>query len=288
MSIVVQYIADGTTFIAGSLALMVTALLGLSSRQLFRRIAVLTGLLSVIMIAISSTPLHPAFYAVWVASFVAWCVFLNRKTHTDRGKRLTAMFLAGMAGLGLLVEWPTRMRPTLPAQSSRTVVIFGDSVTAGIGENEAETWPSILQRTQDVTVHDFSRMGATLASTRKRAQSSEFPAALVVLEIGGNDILGGANSDDFARDLEALLADLSPRAAHIVMFELPLPPFCNAYGRAQRRLAPQYHVDLIPKHVFMHVLAGNDSTLDSIHLSQSGHQLMANEVWPILENAYRP
>jgi hypothetical protein len=45
-------------------------------------------------------------------------------------------------------------------------------------------------------------------------------------------------------------------------------------------------ITLIPKRVFLSVIAGDDSTLDSIHLSQSGHQTMADTVWRSVVSAF--
>ena len=70
------------------------------------------------------------------------------------------------------------------------------------------------------------------------------------------------------------------------MFELPLPPFCNDYGRVQRLLAAKYGVLLIPKRLLMAVLREEDSTVDSIHLTRRGHQRMANIVWSLIEPGY--
>lgn len=70
------------------------------------------------------------------------------------------------------------------------------------------------------------------------------------------------------------------------MFELPLPPFCNEFGRVQRRLAAKHGVTLIPKRVFATVLAGEEATLDSIHLSRAGHERMAEVVWGLIRGAY--
>ena len=66
------------------------------------------------------------------------------------------------------------------------------------------------------------------------------------------------------------------------MFELPLPPFYNAFGIIQRRLAKKHGVTLIPKRVLMRVLSGSNATLDSIHLTQHGHEMLAASVWEIL------
>jgi lysophospholipase L1-like esterase len=83
-----------------------------------------------------------------------------------------------------------------------------------------------------------------------------------------------------------LLDRVVSRGRVIVMFELPLPPLCNEYGRIQRRLASEYGVCLIPKRVLARVLTGNGATLDSIHLSRRGHEQMASAVWEYLSPAW--
>ena len=71
------------------------------------------------------------------------------------------------------------------------------------------------------------------------------------------------------------------------MFELPpLLPHRIEVGRIQRQLAWQYGVQLIPRRKLLGVLAGEESTTDSIHLSPTGHQRMATCVWSIVSSAY--
>jgi lysophospholipase L1-like esterase len=69
------------------------------------------------------------------------------------------------------------------------------------------------------------------------------------------------------------------------MFELPLPPFCNAYGQAQRRLAREFGAYLIPKRIFAGVLTRAGSTADGIHLSPKGHGEMAAIAANVLHRA---
>ena len=112
----------------------------------------------------------------------------------------------------------------------------------------------------------------------KRTKKHEISSAIVVLEIGGNDSLGSTSSVEFARDFDALLAYVSDPSRQLVMFELPLPPFSHEYGRVQRTLASNHNVSLVPKRVFLSILAANDSTLDTIHLTQAGHNRMAQRI----------
>jgi lysophospholipase L1-like esterase len=70
------------------------------------------------------------------------------------------------------------------------------------------------------------------------------------------------------------------------MFELPLVPFSNEFGRRQRILANQYGVLLVPKRIFLRVLTTEGATEDGVHLTPAGHQLMAETVWNVVRPAY--
>ena len=177
--------------------------------------------------------------------------------------------------------------PTLKPSPARALTIIGDSVTAGLGEGDGEeTWPTILGRDHQITIQDISHVGETAASALRRIENQTLDAPVVILEIGGNDLLGSTSSQKFTVDLEALLARVCSPERQVVMFELPLPPFYNEYGRAQRALARKYGVRLLPKRLFLSVLAGEESTLDTIHLSPAGHQRMAKMVWEVVRDAF--
>ena len=154
--------------------------------------------------------------------------------------------------------------------SSRQLTVIGDSVTAGLGDSETETWPRILAREHEIAVQDLSHVGDTVVAARKRVAASQIDSQLVLLEIGGNDVLGSTTPAEFATSLDRLLTELASPGRQLVMLELPLPPFYHAFGRIQRRLAKKHDVKLVPKRVFLSILAGGDATLDSIHLSQAG------------------
>lgn len=62
------------------------------------------------------------------------------------------------------------------------------------------------------------------------------------------------------------------------MFELPLCPFQNAYGEAQRSIAAKHHALLLPKRCFAAILGMKDGTIDGLHLSQQGHDAMARMI----------
>jgi acyl-CoA thioesterase-1 len=146
------------------------------------------------------------------------------------------------------------------------------------GSEKSTTWPGLFEAAYRVEVQDLSHMGETVGSALERITALQpEPDPVILVELGGNDLMGSTSVADFAWD--ALLENLSGPGRQVLMFELPLPPFRHEFGRVQRRLATKHGVQLVPKRVFLGVIADGGSTLDSVHLTQAGHQRMAETVW---------
>ncbi len=105
---------------------------------------------------------------------------------------------------------------------------------------------------------------------------------LILIELGGNDLIAGESSASFARALDTVLARLATPGRTLVMFELPLLPDRIAYGQVQRRLCSKYGVWLIPKRFLTGVIADQDATSDGLHLTEVGTRRMEAVVSRIL------
>lgn len=286
MNPVVFHIASGDSYFTG-IALVFAALACFRSRS--SRVKRLTGvamILGVVAIALSSTAIPYWIYAVTGLTLVAWMI----SGLTGRWQTGTTWAATIAIVTMLLAELPWHRVPNLSPVSRAKMTVIADSVTAGIGSEEtAERWPAILQRQHHIEIQDISHVGETAASALQRTQQHSIDSPVILIEIGGNDLLGGApSSARFERDLNALLAHVSGNDRQVVMFELPLPPLYHEYGRIQREAATRHQVYLIPRRQFLSVLASGDATLDSIHLSQAGHQSMADCVWKTIRTAFDP
>ena len=285
MNWLVYHIVSGHAFFTGVILLVIAALASTRPQSIFSRVIVLSFLIGIIAVVVSSTAIPNWLYAIAAVVTVAWIASRYRKPW----RRWAPYAVIAVWLLAAVVEIPHHVTPSLDPAASRSVTIIGDSVTAGVGGDEtSETWPTLLGRDHQLQIQDLSQMGETAESALRSAKTQQIAAPVVVVEIGGNDLLGSTTAEEFADDLDALLAHLAAPDRQIVMFELPLPPFCNAYGRAQRAVAAKHKVKLIPKRVFLSVIADSGSTLDTIHLSQSGHRLMADRVWRLVESAFAP
>jgi acyl-CoA thioesterase-1 len=293
-TLLIRHIASGQAFFSGVIFLLIAASLG--SRNA-KRTATLTCGLGLLLVIVSATPLSPIYCGLAGIITFAWLVLLRRTQKQSsrddvedqrpaQPSRIVTGLFVGVWVLGVAFEIPHHLLPEIPPASAPRLTIFADSVTAGMGENEAVTWPNLFAKAYPIEVIDHSRMGATAGSATVLAVQHPPQPGIVLLEIGGNDILGSTSVEEYERTLRTLLESVSGKGQQVVMFELPLPPFFNSYGRVQRRQATEYDVALIPKRVLLNVLLSEETTLDSIHLSQAGHEQMADVVWDLLEDSY--
>lgn len=185
-----------------------------------------------------------------------------------------------------VIERPFQQWPTLPDET-HTLLVIGDSVTAGLNDGE-DTWPRKLGRVFGINVIDASQPGATLKSALKQSVHLGDKTGVVVLEIGGNDMLERLPVDQFEADLARLLSDVITPGRTVILFELPLPPFCESYGIAQRRQARLHRVQMIPKRHFAKVLTGSGSTVDGIHLSDQGQSQMQELICRLFRSQLKP
>ena len=216
-----------------------------------------------------------------------WWLLLHPRSNVGRNWRWMAV-LGMLLAWGSAVAWelPYRVSPRISLIKDPVVGVIGDSLSAGIGEDGTPTWPQILAQTRRIDVRNHARAGATTATAQKQAAALSPDVNLLILEIGGNDLLGETTTAEFSHDLERLLQDVNRPGRTVLMFELPLLPFRHGVGRAQRRLCQKYHVQLIPKQVLSGVLLSDETTLDSIHLSPAGHEILAWRVWHIIAPAF--
>jgi acyl-CoA thioesterase-1 len=284
MNWLIFHVASGQAFFSGAALVVAGCLLSMWDKPRAKRGAVLLVVLGVLAAGISSTPLPWFANAALLLGLVAAPVLLRRLER----KQLAPLPLIAACLLAAVCEapyhFPSRLRPA----KNRSVAIVGDSLTAGMGARETkETWPRILDRERLLDVCDLSQAGDTTGKAHRHMEAEPpIAASVVIVELGGNDVLGPTTVKEFAHDLDVLLGLLTAADRQIVMFELPLPPGAIGYGYVQRRLARKHGVVLIPKRHLMAILADSAATVDTIHLTTAGHRRMADLAWERIRDAF--
>ncbi|HUT09861.1 MAG TPA: hypothetical protein VMY42_05160 [Thermoguttaceae bacterium] len=147
MNPLVFHIASGQSFFSGVALLVLAALLSTRQERLAKRVGVLVCLIGLTAVIVSSTAIPYWYYAIAAIITVVWGVLFL----VNRWRRWAAVALAAVWAVAALIEVPYHITPGLTPADSRALVVIGDSVSAGMHDNDVETWPSILARTHNWT-----------------------------------------------------------------------------------------------------------------------------------------
>jgi acyl-CoA thioesterase I len=278
---VVLQIASGNAFFIGISLTVIAFVLHLWwNGRVAVSVLTITWLVGISLVILSATPMAWWLYGIWFGLCIAVrMAFIARTSFQLRASTVIAfVFLSlSLCTTELLYRWAQ----PLTVFVSQPVFVMGDSLSAGIGMERP--WPVVLGDLSHLRVINLAQPGATVETALGQAERIKTNNAFVIVEIGGNDLLGRTDSRTFYRQLDALLSKLKNGNHRVVMFELPLLPFWNAYGSAQRALAEKYGVTLIPKSCLAGVLGSKSATLDGLHLSQNGHDKLARAVFGLLK-----
>ncbi len=181
---------------------------------------------------------------------------------------------------------------------SPLVVFLGDSLTAGLGLAADQAYPAVLERQLRADgvaarVINAGVSGDTTAGGLRRETwlLAQHPAILVV-GLGANDGLRGAAVADVERNLRDIVANARKTGAAVLLLGMQIPPnygpdYAGAFAAVYPRIARDLHVALVP-----FLLAGvggipNLNQADGIHPTAAGHQIVAANVKPYLEDLLR-
>jgi len=179
-----------------------------------------------------------------------------------------------------------------------TIMVWGDSLSAGYGLQADEAWPTLLQTRLEEkgfrhTVVNASVSGETSAGGRSRlpALLKTHQPAIVVIELGSNDALRGLSLDMTAANLTAMTQAAQKAGARVLLAGMQMPPNYGAdYGKRFFALYPQVAkaqgAALVP--FFLKGVADRDNALelfqkDRIHPTAAAHPLILGNMWPELQ-----
>jgi acyl-CoA thioesterase I len=185
--------------------------------------------------------------------------------------------------------------PALAAD--KLIVAFGDSLTAGYGLKPGEGFAPRLEaslRASGISarVHNAGVSGDTTAAGRARLdwvlRALKVKPDLVILELGGNDMLRGIAPAQTRANLDAIVTELKRRNIRVViagMLASPSmgAPFVQNFNQIYPALARKHSATLYP--FFMRGVAGNRSLLiaDGIHPNPRGVSIIVGGILPLIK-----
>lgn len=277
---ILWFCASGKSFFLGIFLLVIIVSMPTGDKKKWKLyILHLLRICALLLILLSSTPMHPLLYVAGFILLVASCI---------KGKRqvLFKVLFVLFTLLITILEIPFHISPKIITDDIDSIYVIGDSVSAGMGSKSEKTWSDLLEEQTDIKTINMARAGATTESAIKQLPQFIDEHSVVILEIGGNDLLGYTPLETFETACNELLIKLS-KYKQVVWLELPLLPQYYPYGRLQRKLAKENEVTLVPKSILVRVFSAKNATSDGIHLTQEGQRVMALEIQRLFQKKER-
>ncbi len=177
---------------------------------------------------------------------------------------------------------------------SPTVLIFGDSLSAGYGIDVDQSWATLLQSRLESVGYEHRVVNASISgetteggAARIDSALSEFSPELIILELGGNDGLRGFPPQRMKGNLEKIVARAKASGASVVLLGIRIPTnygtrYTQAFEAVYRDVANEFDIEWIE--FFMEGVALNDELLqeDRIHPNAAAQPILLDNAWPII------
>lgn len=184
---------------------------------------------------------------------------------------------------------------TLEAQERKTILFFGDSITAGYGIDTEDAFPALIQNKLDSNNFNYRAVNAGLSGEtsagglRRVDWVLQQSVDIFVLELGGNDGLRGVDPADTKRNLQGIINIVREKNPNItvILTGMEAPPnmgqnYTDTFRDVYRDLARENDLQFIP--FILEGVAGIPelNLPDGIHPTEEGHEIVADLVWETL------
>jgi len=186
----------------------------------------------------------------------------------------------------------------LAAATPHVLVCFGDSITAGYGLQDGQSFPDALQRLLDTQGYHYKvvNQGTSGATTKDAVASLPFLLRLhpevVIVEFGGNDGLRGMPLDQTRRNLDQVITALETAHIRVLLAGITLPPnygpdYIQSFDKLFRSIATQHHAAFVPMIYKDMIHVPGTIQQDGIHPTAKGSEIIAKTLLPALKPLLR-
>ncbi len=166
-----------------------------------------------------------------------------------------------------------------------TVLILGDSLSYGTGANAGEDYPSLLAKTTGWNIINEGVPGDTTAGGLQRlpALLEAHQPKLLIVELGGNDLLHKTNPSEISSNLKSMLSLAKAQDVKTILVAIPeISPLKATFGNLTdhplyESVATETATPLIAE-VFSDVLSDGKLKSDQIHANAKGYAVVSDEM----------
>ena len=179
--------------------------------------------------------------------------------------------------------------------SARTILVFGDSLSAAYGIRPEHGWVALLAQRLHAQGYGYQVVNASVSGETSTGGLERLPRALqlhspeiVILELGANDGLRGLPVSALRENLARMVQLAQATGARVLLVGIRIPPnygsrYTEEFARVFPEVAQQYHLPLVP---FLLDKVALDPALmqeDGMHPNAAGEPPVLDTLWPYLK-----
>lgn len=183
-----------------------------------------------------------------------------------------------------------------PVDSLKTILFFGNSLTAGYGLDPVEAFPALIQLKIDSLKLPYKVINGGLSGETTSGGKTRIDWLLrqkidvFILELGANDGLRGIPVKETKQNLQAIIDQVKSKYPDVklVLAGMHVPPnmgaaYAKEFHAIYSDIAKKNEMTLIP--FLLEGVGGNPELNqgDGIHPTADGHKIVADEVWKYLQ-----
>lgn len=195
------------------------------------------------------------------------------------------MFAAALVAMAL-AGCTDKVPQLLPLGANDVVVAFGDSITYGAGAEAQESYPAVLA---ELIGREVVRAGVPGEVTRQGL--ARLPSVieahdprLVIVCLGGNDMLRKVNEADVKENLRAIIATIRGRGIDVILVGVPKAALLDRMPEFYADLADEFEIPYEGK-ILARVLYSAEYKSDTIHPNAQGYRKIAEAIAELLRKS---
>ena len=182
---------------------------------------------------------------------------------------------------------------------SPTILVLGDSVSAGYGLASNEGWVALLQSRLKAQGYGYRVINASVSGETTTGGLARLPRALsvhrpkiVIVELGGNDGLRALPLETSRQNLERIIQASQSSGAKVLLLGMKIPPnygprYSQGFEQLFSDLARRYRLPFEPFFLEKIALVPGMMQSDGLHPTAKAQPVMLDTVWPVLKPMLR-
>lgn len=191
------------------------------------------------------------------------------------------------------------LQPAHATDAARTLLVLGDSLSAGFGLEPGQGWVELLQDRLESKGYGYRVVNASISGDTTTGGLGRLPRALkvhgpsiVVIELGGNDGLRGTPITVMRENLTKMIRLARDAGARVVLAGIQMPPnygtrYTQEFAAVYPALAKGEKVALIDFILDGVALEKSLMQADGIHPNAAGQPRILDNAWPAIERELR-